>query len=58
MQRMIVGKLILIGAVVLSAGSAFGAPLPPPPTPVGGDLWPYVTTGAVLDLGAWKMWKK
>lgn len=58
MQGIKFSQLLLIGIVLLSAGSAFGAPLPPPPTPVGGALWPYVTTGVVLGVGAWKMWKK
>ena len=58
MQKMIMDKLILVGAMVLCASSVLGAPLPPPPTPVGGDLWTYVTTGAVVGIGAWKMWKK
>jgi hypothetical protein len=58
MQKMKLNQLLFAGIVLLSAGNAFGAPLPPPPTSVGGALWPYVTTGVVLGVGAWKMWKK
>jgi hypothetical protein len=47
-----------IGVSLLLVGNAFGAPIPPPPTPVGCELWPYATTGVVLGLGAWKMLKK
>ena len=56
MQNTKLEIILLIVIVLLSAGNVFSAPLPP--TPVGGDLWPYVTTGAVLGLGAWRMWKK
>lgn len=58
MQGIKFNQLLLIGIVLLNAGSAFGAPLPPPPTSVGGELWPYVTTGAVLGAGVWRLWKK
>lgn len=58
MQRIKLSQLLLMGIILLAVGNAFGAPLPPPLTPVGGDLWPYVTVGAVLGVGAWRTWKK
>jgi hypothetical protein len=59
MQKMKLEVLLLIGMILLSAGSALSGPVPPTPgTPVGGGLWTYVTTGVVLGVGAWKIWKK